>query len=734
MKKIILALVSCFATILLFSNTPDSTLVNKYLALADTWGTVKYLHPAAASGKLDWNNAFIEAIRDLDQDSSEDTVKNRADIMLQKLNDPNTFIVFKEEFETSRITDNKLKLKKHIIYLNLNDPTTINSARVDSLLQKTLELSYTERGLIIDLRNFIASDTDLRSIFAKNNFIENLVQGTMNIPAFSSLNYLGFPNEQKPMGIYGKRELVEGTFPPLIGQREVDEIPIIIITNANSNYTLNLVALSLNGKAQIISTDMTSGQFADDLENGYYRANIQFTSWSLNQQTYRTFIHKYLNEKLSENELEKMALKMLKGKIRTELPTISNTSMNNSDRFSKIEEYPSKEERILALAKLYTVTRFFNLHKDLMSLSPEENFKVVFPDIVSAKNAIEYNEAVAHFLVNLNDSHCFIYSRVFFKKYFTAGFPFKLEKIAGKFYISKIIIKDYAEENNLKLGDEIIRLEDKSLTEIYSNTEKIISNSNQNRAKNYISNMMLNGEAESDIPLTIMRDNERIITNVNRLSFREIWKLGITQKDTIKILDNNIGYVNLDDLAENAVPRMLAEIKDCKGVIFDMRGYPNMIMWELATYLTDQKVIRSKHVIPIFSRKFFWDWNAGYQTSLDYTQGIEKKIDVPIVVLMNAETQSQAEGTCSTIKELTGAIFIGEQTAGANGNITKISLPGKMYTSFTGMDPQDPRGVSQQGIGLLPDIEVRPSLEGIKTGRDEVLEAALEFLGEKIGK
>jgi C-terminal processing protease CtpA/Prc len=35
---------------------------------------------------------------------------------------------------------------------------------------------------------------------------------------------------------------------------------------------------------------------------------------------------------------------------------------------------------------------------------------------------------------------------------------------------------------------------------------------------------------------------------------------------------------------------------------------------------------------------------------------------------------------------------------------------------------------SMQGVGILPDVEVRPTVEGIRAGRDEVLEKGVEVL------
>ncbi len=41
-------------------------------------------------------------------------------------------------------------------------------------------------------------------------------------------------------------------------------------------------------------------------------------------------------------------------------------------------------------------------------------------------------------------------------------------------------------------------------------------------------------------------------------------------------------------------------------------------------------------------------------------------------------------------------------------------------------------GRQLQRLGLTPDVEVKPTIEGIRQGRDEVLEKALEYLGVKL--
>ena len=75
-----------------------------------------------------------------------------------------------------------------------------------------------------------------------------------------------------------------------------------------------------------------------------------------------------------------------------------------------------------------------------------------------------------------------------------------------------------------------------------------------------------------------------------------------------------------------------------------------------------------------------------------------------------------------------GAVVIGSTTAGADGNVSQIPLPGGLRTIISGIAVFYPDKRPTQRIGILPDIEARQTLDGIRTGRDEVLEAALRHI------
>ena len=78
------------------------------------------------------------------------------------------------------------------------------------------------------------------------------------------------------------------------------------------------------------------------------------------------------------------------------------------------------------------------------------------------------------------------------------------------------------------------------------------------------------------------------------------------------------------------------------------------------------------------------------------------------------------------------ATIIGNNTVGSNGNVTGVPLPGGTTMFFTGLGIFYPDGGQTQRIGLSPDIYVERTIEGIRNGRDEVLDAAVAYLLDRI--
>ncbi|MBK7411529.1 MAG: hypothetical protein IPI29_03135 [Ignavibacteria bacterium] len=100
--------------------------------------------------------------------------------------------------------------------------------------------------------------------------------------------------------------------------------------------------------------------------------------------------------------------------------------------------------------------------------------------------------------------------------------------------------------------------------------------------------------------------------------------------------------------------------------------------------------------------------------------------------MVDENTQSSLEYTAMILASAPGAVVIGSQTAGADGNIKRLQLPGNGILTFTGIAVFYPDGgVTQRtGLRIAKVVNVtRKSLTSDQT--DEVLDEAMRLVRMK---
>jgi C-terminal processing protease CtpA/Prc len=173
---------------------------------------------------------------------------------------------------------------------------------------------------------------------------------------------------------------------------------------------------------------------------------------------------------------------------------------------------------------------------------------------------------------------------------------------------------------------------------------------------------------------------------------------------------------------------MFNDLNDTKAIILDNRGYPLGTARDLANHLTNktyiEAIISSLIVKSPDTENIIYD--NYYQRSVP-----ENKLQYAgeIVILVNEFTQSQAEFLCMVLQGASNKVkIIGSQTAGADGIVSWIILPGGISTLFTAQKVCYPNGNNTQGTGIIPDVYVTPTIEGIRNGNDEIYQTAISYL------
>jgi C-terminal processing protease CtpA/Prc len=246
----------------------------------------------------------------------------------------------------------------------------------------------------------------------------------------------------------------------------------------------------------------------------------------------------------------------------------------------------------------------------------------------------------------------------------------------------------------------------------------------------------LNGAPGSAAALSV-RDGEGRVKEVRAPRSGGLAPRRERSGEVVRILDDNIGYVDLDGLAPSGVNAMFEKLKDTRAIVFDMRGYPQGTAWLIAPRLTDRKQVvaaRFRRPLAIAPPGISGDVST-LGAAWDFQQYIpdsdQWKYHGRTVMLIDERAMSQAEHAGLFFEAANGTKFIGSRTAGANGDITRITVPGGMSISFSGQEIRHTDGRPLQRAGLTPDIEVKPTMAGLRAGRDEVLERAIEYLNKQ---
>jgi len=86
---------------------------------------------------------------------------------------------------------------------------------------------------------------------------------------------------------------------------------------------------------------------------------------------------------------------------------------------------------------------------------------------------------------------------------------------------------------------------------------------------------------------------------------------------------------------------------------------------------------------------------------------------------------SYAESCMGIVEYYKLGAIVGGPTAGTNGNVNMVSLPGGYAITWTGMKVLKHDGSRHHGVGINPTIPVSRTRAGIAAGRDEFLERAI---------
>jgi peptidase S41-like protein len=689
--------------------------IDRLARVAKLWGMVKFSDPYVWEHDVDLDKALIDSLPKISAARTTEDYRAAVAALLAEIGDPVTRVVDASE-EPGPLPDASgpfTRVQDGVLVVTLRRRPSATPLKdvVASLLAEVA----SAKAVVFDLRGGDGRENalfaELGNIFSRRILVE---------PVRRRLFFSGFEAQDAllPSGSYYSSMMVDRAreFPPRAGRHA--RRTVFLVNNDSPVPSLVFAAVAA-GQAWMVS----DGRFVADTETPLdmgegvevvVRTDELFPPVSADIET------------TPGKDPLAAALALAKSARTKKAPAGSGSALaplrRRVDSPYAESAYPSKELRLLALFRYWNVIhRFYpylGLIGDWDAVLPE-----FIPKLEEAADATAYALALAELATHVPDGHSRLRSAALAAYFGEATPPVTVRMIEGR----PVIVKTSKPDIGASVGDIILAVDGEPAASRMERIGKYVPASTPAAHAQYVAARLLSGPADSVAAVTLQGADDKPRT-VQLPREKPTPTPDPPKADIIKILPGDIGYVDLRYLEVVDVPAMFQALEKTKAIIFDLRGYPRQTVWAIAPRINRKHARLAAH----FERNLL---TGGLPSRLVFDQQVPPWngtiYDRPTLMLVDDRTISQAEHTGLFFEATSGTRFVGSNTAGANGDITTIVLPGEITVWMTGHDVRHIDGRQLQRVGLEPDVRVEPTIAGIRAGRDEVLEAALRALGAK---
>lgn len=419
-----------------------------------------------------------------------------------------------------------------------------------------------------------------------------------------------------------------------------------------------------------------------------------------------------------------------------EQDSLGYVSFMNEKNYDLPKQNPSNV-KLLSLFRIWNVLDLFYPYKKQLDNEWEEVLKKQIPIFNNEDTSLlSYKYDILRFSTFLQDQHGFIDVPEIKGSVYANFYPIVIND-------TLIVIDKYCsigfcnEMSNIEKGDIILSINGKKVKDFKDKYKELISGGRSQTIDNEIALTFVTAFKKINT-YEIIRKHQKIIIEHEYLDFTIIDSLRDFIKEKYKgIVTEKYLYLDGTLINRKTIKEVLEANKAKKYIIIDNRFYCKDYHRPLANFIFPTKTKVEVQKIANLDFAGLWEWNEDCKTCNLGTEN-PNPYQGKIIVLMDATSQSASEYNIKVLKKAPNVTLIGMPSAGIDGDVTEIILPGNVIFPFTCIGTYFPNRESYQRVGIQPDIYVPYTVKGLHEGKDEILEAALKYIesleSEKVEK
>jgi Peptidase family S41 len=401
------------------------------------------------------------------------------------------------------------------------------------------------------------------------------------------------------------------------------------------------------------------------------------------------------------------------------VPGVGNPSFDHELAYSQIT-FPDSGYQLLALFRWWNILQYWAPNRDTAGQNWPAVLANFIPQLALAKDKTAYQLALFELIAKANDTHANLWSSLAARPPVgECALPVTLRFVGDKPIVYRLDSVDSA----FQPGDILDTLDDTSIQLLVGKWAVYYADSNDAARQRDLAAKVTRGVC-GPVSVKITRSGLPIQIPATRTQLKQTFVTHDQPGATFRLLSPQIAYIKLSSIKAADLPTYFDKAKNTKGLIVDIRNYPSEFMpFAMGAYLATKPTPFVAFTFADLANPGTFHFGDGPNISPGPVHYSGR-----VAVLVDETSQSQAEYTAMALRAMPNAVVVGSTTAGADGNVSSISLPGHLSTMISGLGVFYPDHRPTQRIGIVPDVIVRPTIQGIAAGRDEVLETAMHVI------
>jgi hypothetical protein len=400
-------------------------------------------------------------------------------------------------------------------------------------------------------------------------------------------------------------------------------------------------------------------------------------------------------------------------------PGIGNPVFEHELGYASVT-FPDSGYGLLALFRWWNILQYWAPNRDVAGQDWTAVLADFIPKLALAKNKADYQAALILLIAKANDTHANLWSSMAARPPVgECALPVTLRFVDDKFIVSKLDSTGSA----FQPGDTLDTLDGASIQSLVSKWGSYYADSNDAARQRDLAANLTRGVC-GPVPVTITRRGVPVQIPAARTPWKQVFGTHDQPGDTFRLLSPEVAYIKLSSIKAADLPTYFDKAKNTRGLIVDIRNYPSEFMpFAMGAFLASKPTSFVDFTFADLANPGAFRFSDG-----PLIQPGPVHYGGRLVILVDETSQSQAEYTAMALRAMPNAVVVGSTTAGADGNVSSIPLPGQLSTMISGIGVFYPDHRPTQRIGIVPDVVAKPTIQSIETGRDEVLETAVQLI------